>query len=152
MTREVAFKPIGVVRSPFVEVGDGGRSAVVSEIHIDASLVAGLRGIEDFSHIVIVYYLHKSEFDPKTDLTQHPRGRADRPERGVFALRSNRRPNAIGLTTVELLGVDGSVLRVKGLDALDGSPVLDIKPYVPPFGNTASFAVPAWVERLGEDK
>lgn len=121
----VTLQAVGVVRSPVVEVDDRSDwHDIVSEIHVDESLSAGLRGIDEHVDIVVVFFLHKFKFDPTVDL-QPKRGS------GIFARHSNRRPNAIGSTTVELLGVEGSILRVKGLDAIDGSPVLDIKPYEP---------------------
>ena len=84
-----------------------------------------MQGLDVGQQIMVIYYFHRSE---GYDLLQHPRGDQSRPKRGVFALRSPRRPNPIGVTVVELVGIDGNVLRVCGLDAIDGSPVLDLKP------------------------
>jgi tRNA (adenine37-N6)-methyltransferase len=100
------------------------RSAV-SRIILDPSLVEGVRGIETSQQIMVIFYFHRSK---GFDLLQHPRGDKSRPKRGVFALRSPRRPNPIGVTIVELVGIEGNVLRVRGLDAIDGTPVLDLKP------------------------
>jgi tRNA-Thr(GGU) m(6)t(6)A37 methyltransferase TsaA len=96
-----------------------------SHIILNPSLVEGLKGLEPDQQIMVVFYFHRSE---GYDLLQHPRGDQSRSKRGVFALRSPRRPNPIGVTVVELVGNDGNVLRVCGLDAIDGSPVLDLKP------------------------
>jgi tRNA-Thr(GGU) m(6)t(6)A37 methyltransferase TsaA len=74
---------------------------------------------------MVVFYFHRSQ---GYDLTQHPRGDPRRPKRGVFTLRSPRRPNPIGVTVVDLVAIEGNVLRVRGLDAINGTPVLDIKP------------------------
>lgn len=96
-----------------------------SRITLDPTLVEGLTGLEPGQQIMVVFYFHRSE---GYDLLQYPRGDHSRPRRGVFALRSPRRPNPIGVTVVELLGIEGNVLRVRGLDAIDGTPVLDLKP------------------------
>jgi len=140
--------PIGIVRSPVTEGVDSGWGGVVSEIHIDRELAAGLAGLESFSHIVIVFDMHKSTWTPGSDLARRPRGRADMPRLGIFAQRAKHRPNPIGITTVQLLGVDGNVLKVQGLDAIDGTPVLDIKPYFPQFDEASGCRTPEWVERL----
>lgn len=126
MRPTISLQAVGVVRSPITEVEDRDDwHEIVSEIHVDDTLAAGLRGIDERVDIVVVFFLHKFHFDPTTDLQPKPG------HTGIFARRANRRPNAIGSTTVELVRVDGSVLTVKGLDAIDGSPVLDIKPYEP---------------------
>lgn len=151
MTDAITLKPVGFVKSPFTEIGDRDWREVVSEIHVDAALTPGLHGIEENSHLVVIYYLHKSKFDPAVDLIRRPMDRADLPARGVFALRTNYRPAPIALTTVELLKVEGNVLTVRGLDALDGSPVLDIKPYTPHLDHVEDVRTPAWVQRLRED-
>ncbi|MGD2135920.1 MAG: tRNA (N6-threonylcarbamoyladenosine(37)-N6)-methyltransferase TrmO, partial [Gemmatimonadales bacterium] len=96
-----------------------------SRIVVDRSLTEGLSGLKVGQQLAVVFWFHQSR---GYDLLQHPRGDETRPKRGVFALRSPRRPNPIGITRVELLAIEGNVLRVRGLDALDGSPVLDLKP------------------------
>jgi tRNA-Thr(GGU) m(6)t(6)A37 methyltransferase TsaA len=98
--------------------------SVESCIILDPSLVAGLQGLEPGQQIMVVFYFHRSE---GYDLLQHPQGDQSRPMRGVFALHSPNRPNPIGVTTVDLISVEGHVLRVRGLDALNGTPVLDLK-------------------------
>jgi len=95
-----------------------------ARILLDPSLTDGLLGLKPGSDVFVLYYFHRST---GYDLRVHPRGDPSRPLRGVFAVRSPRRPNPIGVTTVRILRVAGNVLEVVGLDALDGSPVLDIK-------------------------
>jgi tRNA-Thr(GGU) m(6)t(6)A37 methyltransferase TsaA len=126
----VTMRPIGWVRSPYrdaseIPKGLGAEHRAEGEIEIRPELEAGLADIEGFSHLFVLWVFHKSTevrlFGvPPTD---------DRPH-GVFATRSPRRPNPIGLTVVELLGREGNRLRVRGIDMIDGSPVLDIKPYL----------------------
>jgi tRNA-Thr(GGU) m(6)t(6)A37 methyltransferase TsaA len=122
----VSFRPIGHVENglPLGTTGDDLRAAE-SRIVLDEELVPALEGLEKESRILVVFHFHRSE---GWDLLQHPRGDATRTKRGVFALRSPRRPNGIGVTEVDLLGIENNVLRVRGLDAVDGTPVLDLKP------------------------
>jgi tRNA-Thr(GGU) m(6)t(6)A37 methyltransferase TsaA len=123
-------KPIGVVRSPYTQTKDiptgvGARHDAEGTLEIGPEFEIGLTDIEGFSHLFVLWVFDRAAgFDllgtPPTD---------DRPH-GVFATRSPRRPNPIGLTVVELLGRDGRALHVRGLDMLDGTPILDIKPYL----------------------
>lgn len=139
---------IGFIRSPVLEARDYNWGSIVSEIHLKAEFVPGWQGIEQFSHIVVLYYMHQAGFDPETDLLRRPRGRADMPTLGIFAQRARHRPTPIGISTVKLIGVESGVLEVKGLDAIDGTPVLDVKPYFPVFDRAEEATVPDWVDRL----
>jgi tRNA-Thr(GGU) m(6)t(6)A37 methyltransferase TsaA len=124
------MRAIGHARTPFAEArdvpkGHGARHVADGVIEVDPDLAGGLLDIEGFSHLYVIWLFHRSDgFDltgiPPTD---------DRPH-GVFATRSPRRPNPIGLTVVELLRRDGPKLHVRGVDMLDGTPILDIKPYL----------------------
>jgi tRNA-Thr(GGU) m(6)t(6)A37 methyltransferase TsaA len=99
--------------------------SVESRLVLDASLVDGLQGLKQGQQMMVIFYFHRSE---GFDLEQHPQGDQSRPKRGVFSLRSPRRPNPIGVTIVDLLEIDGNILWVSGLDAINGTPVLDLKP------------------------
>jgi tRNA-Thr(GGU) m(6)t(6)A37 methyltransferase TsaA len=147
-TGAVTMRPIGVVRSPIKEGVDAGWGSVVAEVHLQDEHTFGLRGLEEFSHVIVVFLMHRATFRPDEDLVRRPRGRADMPEVGIFAQRAKHRPNPIGLTAVPLLSVEGSVLTVRGLDAIDGSPVLDIKPYFAAFDRVDDATQPEWVNRL----
>jgi tRNA (adenine37-N6)-methyltransferase len=125
----LSMQPIGYVRSPYrvtdeVPKGLGATHEAEGVLEIREEFAPGLQDIEGFSHLFVIWAFNRSEYDlvgaPPTD---------DRPH-GVFATRSPRRPNPIGLTVVELLGREGPILRVRGIDMLDGSPILDIKPYL----------------------
>ena len=142
------IEPIGTVKSPIVEQIDEGWGEVVSEIWLKPEFTSGLDGLAEFSHAVIIFLMHRAVFDIGRDLKRRPRGRADMPEAGIFAQRAKHRPNPIGVTAVRVLDVKGPVLRVKGLDAIDGTPVLDIKPYVPAFDLVENTKVPGWMEQL----
>ena len=129
--RVITLMPIGHVESGFSEATPPAEMRQRrSRLVVQPRFAAGLEGLEPGQYIVVLFYLHKSE---GYALRQHPRGDTSRPMRGVFALRSPRRPNPIGLTVVRIEAVEGNVLHVSGLDALDGTPLLDIKPYVPVF-------------------
>lgn len=126
----MTMKPIGTVHSPYtagaqIPKGKGARHDAEGVLAIDPELEAGLADIEGFSHLYVLWQFDRVD---GYDLTAYPPS-DDRPH-GVFATRSPRRPNPIGLTVVELLGRDGTKLRVRGVDMLDGSPILDIKPYL----------------------
>ena len=126
----LSMQPIGYVKSPYAKTqeipkGLGAKHETEGVLEIRAEFEGGLKDIEGFSHLFVIWAFDRSEgfaleVTPPTD---------DRPH-GVFATRSPRRPNPIGLTVVELLGREGASLRVRGIDMLDGTPILDIKPYL----------------------
>ena len=145
------LEPVGVVKSPVTGAVDERWGEVVSEIHLAERLAPGLSGIDQFSHLLILFFMHQATFSEETDLVRRQRGRSDMPRTGIFAQRAKHRPNPIGVTAVRLLGVHGNVLRVQGLDAIDGTPVLDIKPYVPAFDLVQHAVIPEYIERLMKD-
>lgn len=117
---------IGHVENEFVEPDAADRiRAAESRIILDPDLVDGLTGLKPGQQIMIVFYFHRSD---SYDLLQHPRGDQSRSKRGVFTLHSPRRPNPIGVTVVDVIQIQDNVLRVRGLDAIHGTPVLDLKP------------------------
>lgn len=123
---KISFSAIGYVENQFNEpVSASEIRAVESRIVLRPDLSEGLLGFEPGQKIMVVFYFHRSD---RFDLLQHPQGDRSRPKRGVFTLRSPKRPNPIGITVVELVGIDNHILCVRGLDAIDGTPVLDIKP------------------------
>ncbi len=142
------MKPIGIVKSPVTEQSDENWGKVVSEIHVDESFAPGLRGLEEFSHLTVVFFMHQAAFNRSTDLIRRPQGRADMPLVGIFAQRAKHRPNPVGITAVALIRVEKNVLTVRGLDAIDGTPVLDIKPYIPAFDRVDQPLIPEWMGRL----
>jgi len=126
MGAAIVYRAIGHVENDFdaPTAADRLRSAD-SRIVLDPALTEGLQGLEPGQQVMVLFHFHLSQ---GFDLLQHPRGDKSRPRRGVFGLRSPRRPNPIGVTVVELVAVEGNVLRVRGLDAINGTPVLDLKP------------------------
>ena len=130
---EIAYHPIGIVHSPFIELKEmpiqptGGTSAL-GTVEIFPEFSDGLKDLEGFSHIILLYHLHEVR---RIDLTVTPFLGSEK--RGVFATRAPTRPNPIGISIVQLVRIDGNRLHLGNVDILDGTPVLDIKPYVPDF-------------------
>lgn len=141
------MQPIGIVRTEATEEDfKTKREEVLSRIIVDEQYTEALVGIEDYSHVFVIYWGHLSSAS-QLSLKVHPRGRQDLPLVGLFATRSIARPNPIGLTVVELLGRDRNILYVKGLDAIDQTPVLDIKPY-DYIDLKQEIAVPQWFHTM----
>jgi tRNA-Thr(GGU) m(6)t(6)A37 methyltransferase TsaA len=114
-------------------------------------LVEALDGITGFSHLFVLFWLSQIPDEQRMIMKVYPRGRMDMPLLGVFATRTNLRPNPIGLTLVELLKVEGNTLTVRGLDAFDGTPILDIKPF-DSWDTAKNARVPDWWIKLNEKK
>ena len=122
-------RPIGRVESPLVSTADaprqGDEGAPEAYLILDSDVQAGLNGIATGADLIVLTWLHRAD---RTTLTVHPRGDVSRPEQGVFSTRSASRPNPIGLHRVRVLGIDGVRLHVSGLEAIDGTPIIDLKP------------------------
>lgn len=147
-TQSFVLHPIGRVRSPVVEPTDLDWGSVESRIVLEPDYRPGLRGLDGFSHVLVVTLLHGAAFDPARHLVRRPRGLADLPELGIFSQRAKDRPNPLGVTVVPLVAVEPDGLVVRGLDAIDGTPVLDLKPHFPAFDCAPDATVPGWVERI----
>jgi len=148
---EINLKPIATVRNTRTNPLDDYWGDVISEIELaDHIPVEAFDGISDFSHLEIIYYFDKVE--PKDMVySGHPRSNPNYPQVGIFGQRKKDRPNAIGLCTVELFEHAGRTIRVKYLDAIDGTPVLDIKPVFKEFQPKGEIRQPAWVADLMKD-
>jgi len=116
-----------------------------ARINVFPEFSAGLKDIEEFSHLIILYWIHlRDNAEERRTLLVFPRRHAVNVEKGVFACRSPSRPNPIGLCVVKLVRVENSILTMEGLDALEGSPVIDIKPYIPRADSISNANVPDW--------
>jgi tRNA (adenine37-N6)-methyltransferase len=129
----LSFVPIGIIHSPFTDIigipiQPKGARGIRGRVDISAEYAEGLRDIDGFSHLFLIYVFHRC---PSYQLTVRPF--LDTTPRGVFATRAPRRPNAIGISIVRLIEVKGSTLLIGDVDILDGTPLLDLKPYVPEF-------------------
>jgi len=130
---EIRYTPVGIVHSPFAEpkgtpIQPGAAHDVGGTVEVFRDFAQGLADLDGFSHVILIYHFHRSgppalEVEPFLDHRTH----------GVFSTRAPNRPNPIGLSVVRLVGIEGNLLHVKDVDILDGTPLLDIKPYVPEF-------------------
>lgn len=145
--QNMLLQPIGWVRNDVSLKKHTAWAEEVSTILLDQDYYGGLKGLEDFSHAIILCYLDKARYDRQRHLLRRPQNRVDMPVVGIFSQRTKDRPNTIGVTSVEILSVTEESITVRGLDALDGTPVLDIKPYYPAFDKREA-TVPEWVDRL----
>ena len=149
--RSLELQPIGIIHSPYKNRGEapyqGYKSEKISQIEVFKEFEEGLKDIEGFSHIIVIFWFHKSQGYHL--LTKTP---WDDSLHGLFATRSPHRPCPLGLTVVELVAREKNILEVKGLDAIDGTPLLDIKPYIPGV-DERSVVKPGWLEgKLGKER
>jgi tRNA-Thr(GGU) m(6)t(6)A37 methyltransferase TsaA len=146
----VSYRPIGVVRNPVRKSQPDGWESVKSDIILRGELEPALDAIEGFSHVIVVFHIDR--VPEAAQRLQIEVGNEDAPPpRGVLATRSQLRPNPIGTSVVRVLHRRKNAVRVQGLDALDGTPVLDIKPYLPAYDAVADAQLPEWAQP-GEDK
>jgi tRNA-Thr(GGU) m(6)t(6)A37 methyltransferase TsaA len=146
-SESVFLRPIGTVRNGVTEGGGVRWEKLVSSVEVDERYLPALQGIEAFSHIIVLFHFDRLALEAPT-LQIRPEGRPEMPLVGLFATRSPRRPNPVGLTVVELLERKENVLTVRGLDALDGTPVLDLKPYLPRGDQVQPSRLPEWLRQL----
>lgn len=140
------MEPIGYVVNDIDSPIDCGWAKVESRIVLQENLAPALLGLDDFSHLLVVFWMHQAE--TTMVLQRRPQNRDDMPKIGLFSQRSKHRPNSIGVTSVPLVGVNGREVVVPGLNAINGTPVLDIKPYYPQYDRPAEVSVPEWVNCL----
>ena len=143
---------IGTVASSRSEAIDDDWSDVTATITLGAPLdERSVAGLEEFSHVEVVFLFDRVDPSSVCLHSRHPRGNADWPDVGILAQRAKDRPNRIGLCTCELVAVEGASIVVRGLDAIDGTPVLDVKPYMQEFAPRGDVRQPAWSHELMRD-
>lgn len=148
----IEMQPVAYVSNARRDLSDDDWGQVESRIELAQLLPEdALDGLESFSHLEILYHFHLAGEEQIVMGAEHPRENPNWPKVGIFAQRKKDRPNRLGLTTVEFLKREGRVLHVKGLDAIDGTPVLDIKPVMRQFLPRKEIRQPAWVDELMED-
>ena len=142
--------PIGMVRGSRAEAVDDDWGGVEAIVELDGERFGpdALAGLDQFSHVEVVFVFDRVDEARVERGARRPRGNPAWPEVGIFAQRAKARPNRIGLTTCELVGVDGLRLHVRGLDAVEGTPVLDLKPYMAEFAPRTSTRQPPWATEL----
>jgi tRNA-Thr(GGU) m(6)t(6)A37 methyltransferase TsaA len=134
----ITYSPIGVIHTPFTQIKNvpiQPTAALGTEgmIELDTQYIDGLKDLDGFSHIILIYHFHLSK-DYKLNVTPF----LDQQIHGVFATRAPKRPNPIGLSVVRLVRIERHIIHVKNVDIVDGTPLLDIKPYVPEFNNATN--------------
>jgi len=149
MADVIPMKPVGYVRADRQAPEDDHWDTVPSRIELDSSQFGpeALQGLDTHSHVEVLFYFHATQTPAETG-ARHPRGRTDWPKAGIFAQRGKDRPNHIGATICRILSVHGTTLEVAGLDAIDGTPVLDIKPVWSGFLPRGEFREPSWAKAL----
>jgi len=151
-TQEIKYNPIGIIHSPFKEI-EGvpihprGAKGIVGLIEIRKELEGGLRDLDGFSHIILLYHFHLSKdyslsIVPFLDDTPH----------GVFATRAPKRPNPIGLSVVKLIKIEKNILHIENIDIVDGTPLLDIKPYIKEFKDSEKVRIGWLTEKANKIK
>ena len=143
----MTLEPIAMVKNDVKEMGRRDWDKVVSQLIVRPDFADALEGLKEFSHLIVLFWFHLSPAGENAAHKTHPQMRPDMPLVGVFATRSPVRPNPLGMAVVKLQGHIKNVLIVTGLDALDGTPILDIKPYLPG-DSVAKIKVPDWVHKL----
>lgn len=143
---KIVLNPIGVIRTPHTDVKNMPIQPVAAEgvrgyIELLPEYVDGLKDIDGFSHLTLLYRFHKIE---GYELQVIPF--MDTEKRGIFACKAPKRPNAIGLSTVKLIGVEGNILHIEQVDMLDGTPLIDIKPFYPRYDNRSDVTI-GWLEK-----
>lgn len=153
MATELTIVPVGFVRGGREEVEDDHWGGVSATIELDPSVVGpdAAEGLEAFSHLEVVFVFDRVDPATVTTGSRHPRGNTDWPRVGILAQRGKGRPNRLGVSRCRLVGVDGTTLTVLGLDAVDGTPVVDVKPWMAEFGPVGEVRQPAWATELMRD-
>lgn len=146
---KIEFTPIGIIHSPFTElegmpIQPAGAAGITGSVEVFKDYYPGLMDLDGFSHIILLYHFHRSKgFD------LHVVPFMDSQLRGLFATRAPKRPNPIGLSVVQLDKIENNVLYIRNVDILDGTPLLDIKPYVPEFDAQMKVRT-GWIEKAGK--
>ncbi len=150
MAAGLTYRPIGIISSPFSDLADmpiqpTGAVGIPGQVVIDPAYREGLKDLDGFSYIYLLYAFHLSE-----GYALHVKPFLDNRIRGVFSTRAPRRPNAIGLSIVRLIRIEDNILYIEDVDMIDGTPLLDIKPYVPAF-DVRSPEKTGWLENRAEN-
>lgn len=145
------LKQIGVVHSEVEDKNYTDWNKVISEVHLKSEFQDGLYRLEEYSHAIIVFFMDQFNSSESDLMIKRPRDRKDMPNVGVFAQRTKYRPNPIGISVVKIEAIQDNILTVRGLDANNQTPVLDIKPYIADFDIRADVNVPNWMNKLMEN-
>ncbi|MDP4119551.1 MAG: tRNA (N6-threonylcarbamoyladenosine(37)-N6)-methyltransferase TrmO [Bacillota bacterium] len=147
----INFESIGFVKNNITEKKDTNWGNDISELVINEELTRGLTGLSEFSHLIVITYLNEAKFEIENHIERHPQGRKDLPIVGIFAQRAKDRPNPIGITAVEIMNIEKNIITVKGLDAINHTPIIDIKPYFPQYDCRENVRYPEWINVIMRD-
>ncbi|MFC0877219.1 tRNA (N6-threonylcarbamoyladenosine(37)-N6)-methyltransferase TrmO [Saccharicrinis sp. FJH2] len=143
---QIIIKPIGIIHTPYTDIPDMPIQPIAAEgitgyIELEPEYLEGLRDLDGFSHITLLYHFHKIE-DHQLKVIPF----MDTQERGIFSTKAPKRPNAIGMSTVKLTGIQGNLIYIEQVDMLDGTPLIDIKPFYPRYDNRENVTI-GWLEK-----
>lgn len=142
---KITLKPIGVAKNKGKK-HFGGWGNTVTDLAINKKYKEALDGLKDYSHLIVIYWMHDVE---ACEIRHVPQGKiGEVPEVGIFASRCPQRPNPIGISTAKIVSLKNNIVRVKGLDVINSTPILDIKPYTPQYDAASGVKVPKWVNKL----
>jgi tRNA-Thr(GGU) m(6)t(6)A37 methyltransferase TsaA len=141
----ITYTPIGIIHSPFTKpegmpIQPSGAAGVKGTVVVDQQYVEALADLEGFSHLILIYHFHQAQ-----GYSLKVKPFLDDRQRGLFATRAPRRPNQIGISVIKLCSIEGNTLNIENVDIIDGTPLLDIKPYVPDFDNADDIRI-GWLE------
>ena len=150
MHAEFSVKPIGIVRGGRTEAIDDNWGKNISRIELDETVFApeALTGLDAFSHVEVIFFFDRVPVDKIQTGARHPRNRKDWPLVGIFAQRGKNRPNRLGLSTCRIIKIEGLTIEVEGLDAIDGTPVVDLKPVMNGFLPRGKLNEPHWADEI----
>ncbi len=149
---KIILQPIGVVTNSVSDKEHHGWQKIISEISLKNQFMPALEGLEEFSHLIVLFWLHEVTAEERATKRAHPLRKAEIPELGIFAWHSSRRPNPVGMSVVKLIGIESGRVTVQGLDAINGTPVLDLKPYVECYYHVDNPREPGWVALTRADR
>jgi tRNA-Thr(GGU) m(6)t(6)A37 methyltransferase TsaA len=143
--KKITVTPVGLVKNKVIKPRFGSFKSEVSEIVLKKEFTDALTSIEDYSHLMVVYWMDKVK---DKVITHRPQGNLNVPIVGIFSCRCPQRPNPVAVTTVKLLSRKNNILKVKGLDIINRTPIIDIKPYWPVYDKVKGAKIPKWVNKL----
>jgi tRNA (adenine37-N6)-methyltransferase len=146
----ISIKPIGLVKTARAEIKDDYWGNTISTIELDPSQFSEevLYGLEQFSHLEVIFHFHKVDHNKIETAARHPRNNPDWPKVGIFSQRGKNRPNLLGTSTCKIVKIEGLSITVQALDAIDGTPVIDLKPYMKEFAPREATNQPTWSTEL----
>lgn len=145
---EIKLKEVATVKNSVSKRMDANWGDIISEIKLKDEYKGAFKGLNDFSHVIVITYLQQATYNKEKHLQRRPRNLEELPILGIMSQRGKNRPNPIGITSVKVIESNNDVLKVSGLDAINGTPVVDVKPYFPHYDCKKNVTTPEWVDIL----